>query len=140
MTVIPSELFDLALVRHRQPWNWSLHCAALVLFCLTLLAHSYLLLAASLILLGTGFLALDLDRPPGNRWFGLVDSMVEWEKNWAAAPWGWYKRARLLFTVCLTVAVIWALWTCELAALGLLMGFAALAWVVRDNRKNNADS
>lgn len=136
MTVTPSELFDLALARHRQPWNWSLHFAALVLFCLMLLGHSYLLLASSLILLGTGFFSLNLDEPPKNRWFNFVAAGVIWEKNWVAAPWNWVKWSRLLFVSCISGVSIWALWTCELATLGLLVGFAVLARVVKENMAN----
>ena len=29
MTVTPSELFALALSRHRQPWGWTVHLAGL---------------------------------------------------------------------------------------------------------------
>lgn len=137
MSVTPSQLFDLALFRHRQPWNWSLHFAALVLFCLTLLGHSYLLLAASLILLGAGFFDLKLGDPPGNLWFGFVKRGVEREKNWASLPWNWAKWLWLLITLCLALAVIWVLWTRELAGLGLLAGFGALAWAAGQNRANN---
>ncbi|MCJ2165860.1 MULTISPECIES: hypothetical protein [unclassified Pseudodesulfovibrio] len=139
MAVTPSELFDLALVRHRQPWNWSLHCASMVLFCLTLLAHSYLLLASSMILFGTGFFSLNLGDPPQNRWFGFVAACVEWEKNWVAAPWNWVKWSRLLFVVCLAGAIAWVLWTRELAGIGLLVGFAALVRVVKENKDNGVD-
>ena len=41
-----------------------------------------------------------------------------------------------LFTVFVTV---WALWTRELATLGILAGFAYLAKVVRENKANDID-
>jgi hypothetical protein len=139
MIVTPSSLFALAVSRHRQPWNWSLHFAALVLFGLTLFSHSYLMLAASLILLGVGFFELRLDGPPENRWFRFVSRGVEWEKNWSAAPWNRVKWSRLVFTVLVAGVAVWALWVRELAALMLLAGFAVLAWVVRQNRENGID-
>jgi hypothetical protein len=139
MGVTPSSLFALAVIRHRQPWNWSLHCAALVLFCLTLLAHSYLMLAASLILLGVGFFELKLDEPPDNRWFKFARRGVEWEKDWSAAPWNRVKRARLVFALLAAGFAVWALWVRELAGLMLVAGFAVLAWVVRQNRENGID-
>jgi len=139
MVVTPSSLFALALSRHRLPWNWSLHFGALVLFGLALLAHSYLLLAAACILLGAGFFELALGEPPDNRWFRFARRGVEWEKNWAAAPWNRVKWARLVFAVLLAGAVVWALWARELAALTLLAGFAVLAWVVRQNREKGID-
>ncbi|XXJ21286.1 hypothetical protein ACR42D_17460 [Desulfovibrio caledoniensis] len=139
MGVTPSSLFALAVIRHRQPWNWSLHCAALVLFCLTLLAHSYLMLAASLILLGAGFFELKLDEPPGNRWFKFARRGVEWEKDWSAAPWNRVKRVRLVFALLAAGFAVWALWVRELAGLMLVAGFAVLAWVVRQNRENGID-
>jgi hypothetical protein len=139
MVVTPSSLFALAVSRHRQPWNWSLHLAALILFGLALFAHGYLLLAASLILLGAGFFDLRLDGPPDNRWFRLVRSGVEWEKNWSAAPWNRVKWSRLLFAVLAAGLCVWALWARELAAVMLLAGFAVLAWVVRQNRENGID-
>ncbi|MEZ7196143.1 hypothetical protein [Pseudodesulfovibrio karagichevae] len=125
--------------RHRQPWNWSLHLAALVLFGLALFTHGYLLLAASLILLGAGFFELGLDGPPDNRWFRFVRGGVEWEKNWSAAPWNRVKWSRLAIVVLVGGLSVWALWTQELAAVMLLAGFAVLAWVVRQNRENGID-
>ncbi|WP_238528154.1 hypothetical protein [Pseudodesulfovibrio mercurii] len=125
--------------RHRQPWNWSLHAAALVLFGLALFAHGYLLLAASLILLGAGFFELDLPAPPENWWFGLARRGVEWEKNWSAAPWNRVKWSRLLGALLLAGVLVWGLWVRELAALGLLFGFAVLVWVMRRNREDGID-
>ena len=139
MVVTPSSLFALALARHRLPWNWSLHLAAQVLFGLTLLAHSYLLLAATLILFGTGLLELDLPEPPDHWWFRFVHRGVEWEKNWAAAPWNRVKWTRLLLTVLLCGVAVWALWVRELATLMLLAGFAALVRVMLQNRESGID-
>jgi hypothetical protein len=139
MAVTPSSLFALAVSRHRQPWNWSLHFAALVLFCLALFWHSYLMLAASLILLGVGFFELGLDGPSDNRWFRFAHGGVEWEKNWSAAPWNWVKWSRLAFAVLAAGFAAWALWGRVLEALMLLAGFAVLGWVVRLNRENGID-
>ncbi|WFS62220.1 hypothetical protein LF599_16395 [Pseudodesulfovibrio thermohalotolerans] len=139
MTVTPSSLFALAVSRHRQPWNWCLHVAALVLFCLALLAHGYLLLAVSLILLGAGFFELKLPDLPDNRWFRLARRGVEWEKNWSAAPWNRVKWTRLLFFFALAGLTVWALWVRELATLMLLIGFAVLVRVMRENRKSGID-
>ncbi len=139
MTVTPSSLFALAVSRHRQPWNWSLHVAALVLFCLALLTHGYLLLAASFVLLGVGFFELKLPDQPDNRWFRLARRGVEWEKNWAAAPWNRVKWTRLLIFAALASLSVWALWVRELATLMLLAGFAVLVRVMRENRKSGID-
>jgi hypothetical protein len=139
MVVTPSSLFALAVSRHRQPWNWSLHCAALILFCLALLGHSYLTLAAALILLGVGFFELRLEEPPDNRWFRFERLGVAWEKNWGAAPWNRVKWLRLLLALSLIGFAAWALWVRELAGLMLLAGFAVLAAVVRQNRENGID-
>ena len=139
MVVTPSELVALALRRHMEPWNWSFQCAALCLFCLTLLFHSYLLLAAALILLGTGFFRLGLDDPPDNRWFQFVRRALEWEKNWIAAPWNWYKIRRFGFALTVAAITVWALWTSESAAIGLIVGFAVLARVVAENRGKGID-
>jgi len=139
MIVTPSSLFALAVSRHRQPWNWSLHFAAVVLSGLTLFSHSYLMLAASLILLGVGFFELGLDRPTESRWFRFVSRSVEWEKDWAAVPWNRVKCSRLAFAVLVAGFTVWALWVRELAALMLLAGFAVLAWVARQNRESGND-
>ena len=138
MAVTPSELFELAVTRHRQPWNLSLHCAGAGLFALALLAHSYLLLAAALILLGAGFLALEQGVPPDNGWFRRMAAVAEWEKDWASLPWNWRKIWRFGLAVLLCLIAVWALWTGEPAAIGLLIGGAALAWVIRDNREKDA--
>ncbi len=139
MAVTPADLYSLALERHRQPWNWSLQFAALWLSGLTLLFHSYLLLATALIFSGTGFFRLSLPDPPENRWFAYVDRCVEWEKNWLAAPWNFYKWGRFLFVLALGSALIWSLWTRELAALGLVMGFVCLMRVRGANRTDGID-
>lgn len=134
MVVTPSELFNLALSRHRQPWNWTLQFAALGLLCLTLLFHSFLFLAAAVIFFGTGFFQLGLDDPPENGWFRFVAAGVEWEKNWVAAPWNWHKIWRFGFVLLVSAALIWALWVREPAALAIFVGFAVLARVVFENK------
>lgn len=139
MAVTPSSLFGLAVSRHRQPWNWSLHCAGLSLFALALFTHGYLVLAASLILLGTGFFELDLGAPPENLWFRFVHRGVEWERNWSAAPWNRGKWWRLLMAVVLAGVTAWALWVRELATLMLLVGFAVLIRVRQRNRDAGID-
>lgn len=139
MAVTPSELFDLALSRHRQPWNWTLHLAGLCGLGLTLLLHSPLLLAASLIMFGAGF--FQWPEPPGldSRWFRFTRQAVEWEKNWIAYPWSVHKWAWFLLTLFTVFVTVWALWTRELATLGILAGFAYLAKVVRENKANDID-
>lgn len=139
MAVTPSELFGLALKRHREPWNWTLHCASLLAFALTLLLHSYLLFATSLILLGAGFFDLKMPEPPKNRWFKFAEEGVEWEKDWVAYPWTFRKIWRFAFVVLVSLIVCWVLVTRELSALGMLMGFAYLIKVVRDNRESGID-
>lgn len=139
MVVTPAELAELALKRHREPWNWTIQFAALPLACLTFLTHSYLLAATTLILISAGFLHLKMDEAPDNRWFRFVHAAVEWEKNWIAAPWNWYKGLRFLFFLLVSALTIWALWTHELATLGLLLGFAVLVRVVRENKQDGIE-
>lgn len=133
MTITPSEIFSLALKRHRAPWNWTLHFAALFGFGLTLLLHSYLVFAVTMIVFGTGFFELGLPKAPDNRWFGFVTRGVEWEKNWVAAPWGWYKIRRFIYVLLIGLLTIWALWTRDAAVLALLIGFAFLIRIMREN-------
>lgn len=139
MTVTPSDIFRLALERHRMPWNWTLHAAAIFGFGLTLLLHSPLMLSASLILLGTGFFDIKMPEMPDGRWRRLVLSAVEWEKNWVAAPWNRYKWWRFLFVLAVSLMIIWALWTRDLAAIGLLVGFGYLIRVMRENIEGGVD-
>lgn len=139
MIVTPSSLFELAVLRHRQPWNWSLHFAALVLFGCALFGHSYLALAAGVVLFGAGFFELRLGEPPEGWWFERVRRFVEWEKNWSAAPWNRVKWRRLLLAALLGGVLVWALWVRELATLMLMVCFAALLWAQRENRKGGID-
>ncbi len=139
MVVTPSELITLALKRHRMPWNWTLHCAALVAFALTMLFHSYLILATSMIFFGAGFYDLNMPTPPDNRWFQFVHKGVEWEKDWVAYPWSFSKTWRFAFTVVVATIISWALWTREPGTIGLLIGFAYLIKVVRENKKGGID-
>lgn len=136
MVVTPSALFALALARHREPWNWTLQSAGLACLFPTLFLHSYLFLAAALILFGAGFFRLGLDQPPDNRWFRFAARALEWEKNWMAAPWNRHKIGRFCFALLASACLIWALWTRELAVLTLAAGFAVLARVVAENKKN----
>jgi hypothetical protein len=139
MTVTPSELFALALSRHRQPWNFTVHLAAVALFGLALPLHSFLIFSAGLILLGFGFFELVLpDMPPG-RWRRLVHAVVEWEKNWSVLPWTFRKWARLCIALLLGCLLVWALWTRDLAVLALFFAFACLARVVAENRAGGID-
>ncbi|WP_319541697.1 hypothetical protein [uncultured Pseudodesulfovibrio sp.] len=139
MNVTPADLAKLALERHRLPWNWSLQFAALILFCLTLLFHSPLFLTATIILCATGFLSLNMDEPPDNRWFRFVKAGIEWEKDWIAAPWNWAKWTKFIFIFIITIVFLWALWTREAATLGLILGFAVLIRVVVENMKNGIE-
>lgn len=138
MAVTPSELFALAVVRHRQPWNLTLHLAGVGAFALALLLHSYLLLAMALILGGAGFVAYDVGEPPDNGWFRFTAGLVRWERDWASLPWTWRKISRVGLALLLAGVTVWALWVRELATIGLLIGAAALAWVVRDNREKDS--
>jgi len=139
MTVTPSEIFKLALARHREPWNWTLHLATLFCFALTLLFHSYLILAATTIFFGTGFFRLKLPEPPKNRWFTMVKRAVEWEKNWVAYPWTFRKWWRFLFTLLIVYVTIWALWTREPVTIALLIGFSYLLKVMTENKAKGID-
>lgn len=139
MAFAPSDLAQLALRRHREPWNWTFHFTALCMLCTALLLHSSLLTAAALIFFGTGFFPLNLDPPPDNRWFRFVRRAVEKEKNWAAAPWNRHKTGWFCLGLAIVSIVIWALWVREPATLALLLGFAVLARVVEENRRGGID-
>lgn len=134
MITTPSDLRKLALKRHRTTWNWTMHFAAIITFCLTLLLHSFILLACSLILLGTGFFKLNLPALKDNRWTRFVDHAVEWEKDWYAAPWNYHKTWRFVMALLLIALAAWALWTRDAVVLALFVGFGFLVYVVRDNK------
>ena len=139
MAVTPSELFDLALRRHRQPWGFTVHLAGLAGLGLTLLLHSALMLAASIVLLGVGFFRWPDPPHADNRWFKFVHRAVEWEKDWIAYPWTWRKWMWFLLFLGCALFTIWALWVQDPASLGLIAGFAYLAKVVRENREGGID-
>lgn len=139
MPISPSELSALAQARRREPWNWTSQFVALAFLCPTLFFHSSLALAATLIFFGVGFFRLELPAPPDNRWFRFVHRAIEWEKNWLAAPWSWYKSWRFGFVLLAATAVARALWTRDLAMLALIAGFGVLARVARENKKNGID-
>jgi len=111
----------------------------LVGFALTMAAHSSLLFAASLVLFGAGFFDLNLPEIPENRWIRFVSSAVEWEKNWVAAPWNWYKIRRFIICLFITGITLWALWTRDLAVLALIVAFGYLLHVRRDNIDGGID-
>lgn len=139
MTVTPSELFDLALSRHRQPWGWTVHLAGLAGLGLAMLLHSGLTLAAAIILLGSGFFHWPDPPNQDTRWFRFVHQAVEWEKDWVAYPWTWRKWMWFLFSLGCTLYICWALWVREAASLALLAGFVVLARVIHENRENGID-
>lgn len=135
----PSEIFALALKRHRKPWNWTLHFVGLIGFGLTLLLHSYLMFATSLILFGAGSFDLQLPVTSDNRWLRFVAKAIEWEKDWVAAPWNWYKTRRFLFVLAVVFVSIWALWTRDGVVLCLLVAFAYLLKVMKENIAGGID-
>lgn len=139
MATTPSEVFYLALARHQLVWNWTVHFAALCLFALTLLFHSYLLLAVSLACLGAGFFDMGLPEMKDGRWRRFVLGMIEWEKNWIAAPWIWLKWLRLICVTMVALLSIWALWTQNPPVLAVLGASGYLVHVVRDNKRRGVD-
>ncbi len=139
MAVTPSDILDLALARHRRPWNVTAHFVALACLALALLLHSFLLFATSLIFLGAGFFELSLPAMPEGRWLRFVRGMIEWEKNWSVLPWTPGKWARTGLVVILASVLVWALWTVDLVVLALFGGFGYLVRVVVDNRAGGID-
>lgn len=139
MVATPSDILSLALKRHRLVWNWTAHFAALCFLSLALLLHSYLLFAVSTALFGAGFFEMGLPEMADCRWRRYVARMVEWEKNWVAAPWNWPKWWRLLFVLALASVTVWALWTQNPPVLAMLAAFAYLARVVKENREAGID-
>ncbi len=139
MSITPSEIFILAITRHQKPWNWSLHFAGLIGFALSLLFHSYLLFATSLIFSGAGFFDLKLPPVPESRWLRFVASAVEWEKNWVAAPWSGHKIRRMFLVVLIAAITVWALWTKDGVVLSLLVGFAYLFKIMKENMEGGID-
>lgn len=139
MVATPSDIRDLALARHQQVWNWTAHFAALCFLGLTLLLHSYLLLAVTMALFGAGFFEMGLPPMKQCRWRRYVLRMVEWEKNWIAAPWNRVKWLRFLFVAAVAAVTVWALWTQSPPVLAVLAGFGYLARVVKENREAGID-
>lgn len=139
MTLTPKGLYQLAVTRHQQPWNWTFHFTALLCFALSLLTHSYLLFAACVILFGTGFFELSLSYFPRHRWWDFVYSGTEWEKNWIAAPWNARKWLRTAFVLLIVFWLIWSLWTREIISISLLIGFAVLLKISHDNKASGID-
>lgn len=139
MALTPTDILSLALTRHRLPWNWTAHFAALGVFAFTLLLHSYILLAVTLACFGAGFFELGLPDMKEGRWKRFVTRMVEWEKNWIAAPWNRGKWWRFLFVLMVAAVTVWALWTGNPPLLALLVAFAYLARVVKENKEAGVD-
>lgn len=134
MAVTPSDIFDLAIKRHREPWNWTLHFVGLCGFGMTMLTHSFLFFAASLIVFGAGFFELGLPPVKEGRWLRFARACIEWEKNWVATPWNWHKTWRFVVVMGVAAVAVWALWTRDMGLLLLFLGFGYLIRVMMDNR------
>lgn len=139
MAVTPSEILALAFERHRLPWNWTLHFAGLAGLALTLLLHSYLMFAATLIVMGAGFFELNLPPMKNGPWHRFVVAGVDWERNWLAAPWNWRKTWRFAVFLLVAAIIIVSLWAQEPVAVALIIAFAYLAKVVRENIEGGID-
>jgi len=139
MEVTPSQLFSLALKRHRIPWNWTVHFIGLIGFSLSLMLHSYLMFATSFIVLGAGFFELGLPQMRQGRWQRFVHDSVEWEKNWVAAPWNWRKIWRFIFVLTMIFLSLWSLIAQEPVAISLLLAFIYLLTIVRKNKEGGID-
>ncbi|WP_419785670.1 hypothetical protein [Pseudodesulfovibrio sp.] len=134
-----SGLAALALARHRSHWNWTLHLAGLVVLALSLLLHGPLTASAGLILLGAGFFSWPEPPHTDGRWQRFVRAGIEWEKDWIAAPWNRRKWIPFLAALLIGGYILWALWVRELASLALLIGFAVLLRVRKENKENGID-
>lgn len=138
--ITPRELLDLAISRHRQPWNFTVQAAGLPFLILALLLHSGLFASMALILFGAGFLSLPMPAMPPGRWRRTVDRWIGAEVNWLNTPMTGKKL--LGFFVFLLVAgfSIWALWTNELVSLTFLAGMLAVYRAYLYNKTTGIDA
>ncbi|WP_147820001.1 hypothetical protein [Salidesulfovibrio onnuriiensis] len=135
----PRDLLDLAVSRHRQPWNFTAHCCGLCLMGLALLLHSGLCVAAGLILLGTGLLILPLPPMPPGRWRRSVDRLIAAEVQWINTPMNGKKLFRTLVWAVILGFTVWTLWARELLSLTLLAAMLAVYRAYLYNKTTGID-
>ncbi len=131
-----------AIDAHCNPWNWGLHVLGLAVLAFGLWNHSFALLFISAAALVGGFFRIPL--PPmkdaGLSGFeGWTKGIRQAEKTWLEKPLSWKKGKQATTIVLALVLTVWALWSHELAALGLMAGFAVLAAVLIENKKKGID-
>lgn len=122
----PRELMDLALSRHRQPWNFTVQTCGLCCLATALLLHNGLLTATALVLFGVGFLVLPLPPMPPGVWRRSIDRFIAAEVRWLNTPMSWQKLLKGGIWTLILITTIWALWVREL----LLLTFLVAMWAV----------
>ncbi len=138
--ITPRDLLDLALVRHRQPWNMSFQLAGCAFLVPALLLHSAILVSLGLILVGVGFMNLRLAPMRPGRWHRVLDSVVAAEVRWLNTPMNARKFFRTVVVLGLFTVAVWALWAGDMAMLSLLVAMWAVYLAYRYNRTTGIDA
>lgn len=137
--ITPRELMDLALARHRQPWNMTLQLAGCALLAFALLLHGALVASMGLVLVAAGFMNLRLAPMRPGRWRTFLDRVLAAEVGWLNSPMGWRKLLRSIIALVIGAVTVWALWTRDVAMLGMLVCLWALYLAYRYNRTTGID-
>ncbi|KAB1441703.1 hypothetical protein [Pseudodesulfovibrio senegalensis] len=137
--ITPRELMDLALARHRQPWNMTLQLGGCALLALALLLHGALVASMGLVLVGVGFMNLRLAPMRPGRWHTFLDRVLAAEVGWLNAPMGWRKLLRTAVLLGIVSVTFWALWMRDIAVLGMLVCMWAVYLAYRYNRTTGID-
>lgn len=136
----PRELLDLALSRHRQPWNFTVQACALPCFVLALLLHSAVFASMSIILVGAGFFALPMPAMQPGPWRRTVDRCIAAEVMWLNTPMNWIKLLKTVMWSAILAFAVWALWVGEMLSLGLLVCMGAVYKAYLYNKTTGIDA
>jgi len=129
-------------LRRREPWNWLVQNASLVLLPPGLLFHSAALIVLSLLGLGAGLLRLPL--PPMQhtelrRILPLIERCIGREAAWLARPLDRPKKRQLrIMAVCVPLSALF-LWWQDLGPIGLGIALWGLLHVRRKNMEQGIE-
>lgn len=136
----PQDLMDIALRRHRQPWNMTFQIIGMA-FCIpALLFHSSICFSIALIFMGLGFMKLRLAPMPYGRWRNMLDHIVAAEVRWLNTPKTIGTWLRTVFILALLIFIMWALWVQDIATISLIIAVWAVYLAYCYNKTTGIDA
>ncbi|WP_432734731.1 hypothetical protein [Maridesulfovibrio sp. FT414] len=121
--------------RHQSHWNWIAMLGSLAVFLMALWFHSVVLFFVFLAGVVCSLCELPEPVPP----FRRIDRLLDLERRWLAAPWGWKKGLQAFGLFFGAVYVCVSCWISSIMALLLFVGICVNIGCVYGNKAMGID-